>query len=322
MSPSFQLALYRAAARLARYAPLPAKAAASLAGRRAATEQWQAWSRAKRESGRRVWVHAASVGEAVTAEPVVRRLLVAEPGLTPIYTHASPTIAGWPHAFGAAAVAYAPPEEPTATAAVFDALHPAMLVFSRGDLWPELLIAAHARSIPVAVLGGTIRPRSRRLAWPARSFFRRLLRPVRFVGAVTRGDAARWIASGVPASAVSVTGDPRHDYVIERTTEVSRLRPLLAWATPGTLVAGSVEEDDEGLVLGAFALVRGGHAEARLVIVPHEPAPAVVERVRERAGRLGVAAETWAEGRRPEADCVVVQPRGLLADLYLVEGLK
>src|SRR5437660_1548926 len=83
----------------------PAKAAASLAGRRAATEQWQAWSRAKRKSGRLVWVHAASVGEAVTAEPVVRRLLVAEPGLTPIYTHSSPTIAGWPHAFGAAPVA-------------------------------------------------------------------------------------------------------------------------------------------------------------------------------------------------------------------------
>ena len=320
MTTSFQLATYRVAARVAARLPLGSAAAASLGGRRDAVARWVAWARRAPRAGPRVWVHAASVGEALTAEPVIHRMGAARPELQVVLTYTSPALACWPEALPAAVADYAPPEDRGAATTVVTALAPDLLVFSRTDLWPELLDAAHRRGVPVAVLGGTVRPRSLRLAWPARWFLRQLMDPIRFVGAVTAEDAARWKRLGVPGTAVSVTGDPRHDQILERSTNVARVRDLLVWAgADPTLVAGSVEETDERLVLSAFATVHRDRPRVRLLIVPHETARSSTERLLRHAAGAGVPAALWRGGAAPpDLPCLVVEEVGRLADLYLL----
>ncbi|MBI4419541.1 MAG: hypothetical protein HY560_01840 [Gemmatimonadetes bacterium] len=294
---------------------------ASLQGRRQAVDRWLDWARRRRVGAPLVWIHAASVGEALTAEPVIRRLSTALPGLQLVLTYSSPSLARWPGALPVAAADFAPPEEPGAAQAVVASLAPDLLVFSRGDLWPELLIAAHSRGVPVAVLGATVRRRSRRLAWPARPFLVELMRPVRFVGAVTTEDAERWERLGVPASAISVTGDPRHDQVLERPATLPRVGDLLPWAgTHFTIVTGSVEEDDEPVVLGSLSALQRAGADVRLLLVPHDPASSAVTRLFARAARMGVPMRTWRHGGTipgPVEPCVVVEEMGSLGDLYL-----
>lgn len=322
MNWSLPLATYRAASLVARRLPLGAKAATGLAGRRDAVERWVSWALGRRTPGRLAWVHAASVGEALTAEPVVRRLQRALPDLQVVLTFSSPSLARWlvNSPLPVAAADFVPPEDPCATQAVVAALAPNLLVFSRTDLWPELLLAAHARAVPVAVLGGTVRDGSLRLRWPARPFLRDLVRPIRFVGATTPDHAARWERLGVPGAAISVTGDPRHDQVLERVTDLSHVRGLLSWAGAGpTIVAGSVEPADEALVIGAFAVLQRARAETRLFLVPHDPTPAVLHRLLERAARAGVAGTAWHGGTVPTTTpCLVAGRVGMLADLYLL----
>src|SRR5688572_2902998 len=87
------LVAYRAVAGLLNALPVgPRTFRESLAGRRHATARWAEWS-----GGRTIWFHAASVGEALSAEPIMRRMRVALPDFPLILTHTSPSVTRWPN---------------------------------------------------------------------------------------------------------------------------------------------------------------------------------------------------------------------------------
>jgi 3-deoxy-D-manno-octulosonic-acid transferase len=159
---------YRAAARVLHRLPYPrGTLATSLAGRRAAAARWRAWAAGARGDDPLIWAHAASVGESLALQSVVARLRARERHLRVVLTHTSPSVTVHPAFRDFDRTDYLPLDEPGPVAAVLDALRPALLLFSRGDLWPELVAGAAARRIPVAVAGGMVRPRSGRLRAPA-----------------------------------------------------------------------------------------------------------------------------------------------------------
>lgn len=317
------LALYRTVARIAHRVPLPTKKlAASVAGRRGAARRWVSWARSSRRPGPVVWVHGASVGEMLTAEPVISRLRRDRSELQVIHTFTSPSVARW-RMPGVAASDYLPLDEPGPVGAVLDAIRPQTLVFSRGDVWPELLALAHARGIPALVLGASVRRESRRLSWPARALYRSNYAMLGWIGAASEGDAARWIALGAPAERVEVTGDPRHAQTLERVPELGRIVPVAVWASRGrALVAGSTHPRDDALLLEAALRVFSERPASRLLIVPHEPDRAAVERIVAGASRRGISAAGWVPGSSiPECRCLVVQAVGLLFELYALGQL-
>ncbi len=313
---------YRLAARLAhRASPAGRRWGASLAGRRDAHRRWVAWGAGPPDAPM-LWVHAASVGEALAAEPVVRRLRTAVPTLRVALTHTSPSVTHFPLPW-ADRVDYLPLDEPLPVATTLDALRPRLLLFSRGDLWPELVGAAAARTIPIAVGGATVRPASLRLRWPTRALLRGTYRHVRFLGAASAEDADRWARLGVPPTAIQVTGDPRHDQLVERLPDLTAIAPLRVWAeSRPVLVGGSTEPADEPMLCAWAAMLRTAEHPARLLLVPHDPAEARIQRVARHVTDVDLRAELWSGGDvRGQPDVVVVARRGLLADLYLLAAV-
>lgn len=310
---------YRATAWVLHRLPLRrGRLAMSLAGRRGASERWRAWADgAGGGSGPLVWLHAASVGEALAAEPVARRLRAALPGLRVALTHTSPSVdrplAGADHAD------FLPFDEPGPIARTLDALRPDLLWFSRGDLWPELVRQAHARDVPLAVTGGVVRQGSGRLRWPARAVLAPACRMLDYLGAVTGADAERWRRLGVRDDRIEVTGDPRHDQLLERAVRSGTVEPLRSWARGYVVVAGSVEPEDEQVLLAAAAALADVPA-LRWLVAPHDPAERAVRRVVARATAQGLATAAWSGvgSPRQDAQMLVVAARGLLADLYLL----
>lgn len=314
-----ELTVYRAAVRLAHRLPLPAgKLAASVSGRREAAERWRAWAAAERGDGPLIWFHGASVGELSSVEPLLPRLKTAIPELRVVESFSSPSAVRWPRPTQVGYADYLPADEPDAVSVVLDAVHPCLIGVARGELWPELVTRAAQRRIPLAVLGGAIRASSPRLRWPARGFYRRLVRSVTWVGAVSEVQAARWRGLGVPSGAVEVTGDPRHDQVLERLPDFGTIRALVDWAGRGpVLVAGSTDRRDEAVLLRAAAIVLRQRPGARVLLVPHEPSAARAVNIVAKAGALGIAAEPWAgHDPTPASRCVAVAALGALFDLY------
>ena len=315
------LRLYRLASRLTHRLPLGrGKLAHSVRGRQSAVRRWLAWAGEHRLDGPLVWVHAASVGEALAVQPVVERLRRARPDVRLVRSYSSPSAAERPAPFEAEHHDYAPLDEPAAVALVLDAARPSMMLFSRGDLWPELVLAAGARGTPVAVAGAIVRPHSPRLSPLLHPLYAEVHAAVSWLGAASEQDSARWRRLGVPEERVSVTGDPRHDQVLERVPQLESLGALSEWSTRGeALVAGSAEPEDMPLLLEAAARVLDAREDARLLIVPHSPTDKVVSNLVSRARRMGLTPSVWhgaPDVVPPEARIVVVAASGLLVDLY------
>lgn len=205
-------------------------------------------------------------------------------------------------------------------AAMLDALRPRLLIFSRADVWPELAWAARAREVPTALIGAMVGPGSGRLRWPVWRLLRSVYGGLSYAGAASGADGQRLLRLGVRPEALEVSGDPRHDQVIERVPDWGAVRPLSAWAVPGSvLVAGSTEPEDDRLLLQAFSRVRRRRPSARLLLCPHRPGETRTAPILAQAGRLGIDTLPWRGGPlEGEPSCVVVERLGLLADLYLL----
>lgn len=236
-------------------------------------------------------------------------------------TFTSPSAKDWPGDWPVDRADYLPPDLARGVAVMLDALCPRLLVFSRADVWPELSAAAMRREVPVALIGATVRPTSGRLGWPVRHMFRSLYAGIAYVGAATTSDAERLVRLGCRPDVLEVTGDPRHDQVLERVPDGKVLRQLVDWAARGeVLVAGSTEPTEEPLLLEAFAEVHRRRPGVQLLVCPHDPRRA--DHVVTQARRRALSAAVWSDGPAPApAACLVVARAGALADVYALATL-
>ena len=323
MNPALRLG-YRAAGQLARglaaVAPRgDSKVARALAARRGIRDRFAAWGRTGRDASRPLlWVHAPSVGEGLQARPVLEEFRRARPEVQLAYTHFSPSAASFAAGLDVDFRDYLPFDTVGDARAVLDALRPTALVFSKLDVWPLLVEAAAGRGVALGLISATLAGSSSRRAPVPSALLGGAYARLDAVGAIDPEDAARLVALGVRAGAVSITGDTRYDQVWARAQRADRDSPILAplRSTRPTLVAGSTWPADEGPLLDAWAALRARLPEGRLVVAPHEPTAdhlAPIERWASRAGmrlaRLGV------EGAA-NADVVLVDRVGVLGDLY------
>lgn len=312
---------YRVAARVIHRLPFPGGTlAASLAGRVDAAARWRGWAASARGTGPLLWAHAPSVGEVLALEPVITRLRARVRGLQVVVSHTSPSVARHPRLPGVAHTDYLPLDEPEPIAATLAALRPALLLFSRGDLWPELVSRASRGAVPLAVAGGTVRAGSLRLRWPVRPALRATYAPVNWLGAVSADDANRWRRLGVAGARIEVTGDPRHDQVTERAVHLGVVNAVRAWSRPTglTIVTGSVEARDVPLLVRAAVRSRDdGH---RWIVAPHDTTEGALARLAAAFKEEQLKLWRWdgSAGSEPEdASVVLVTGRGMLVDLYL-----
>ncbi len=111
-----------------------------------------------RPAGGLVWLHGVSVGESVSALPVIERLRAERPDLTVLITTATTTSAdilsrrlpdGVIHQ-------YAPVDTPQAVAAFLDHWRPDLAIFIESDIWPNILGDLTARKVPHALISARI----------------------------------------------------------------------------------------------------------------------------------------------------------------------
>src|SRR3954463_2747138 len=92
VSVPLQLAMYRTLARLVNALPLPGRIGRSLTARRSALQRWTRGPWKEQRPPRVIWFHAASVGEALAGEPVIRRMRAALPHAGIALTWSSPSV--------------------------------------------------------------------------------------------------------------------------------------------------------------------------------------------------------------------------------------
>jgi len=223
-----------------------------------------------RPEGKLVWVHGASNGECLAALPVVEQL--AARGVNVLMTSGTVTSAelmeerlpkGAIHQF-------VPVDTPGATARFLAHWRPDAGLFVDSDLWPNLILGAHARGVKLALVNARMSQRSFEGWRWAKKTIGAILSAFDVCLAQDDAIAARFRALGAPD--VRVIGSLKED-APPLPFDPEKLAELKAaiGARPVLLAAQTHPGEDE-TILPVHDALRGTHPNLLTIIVPRHPA--------------------------------------------------
>jgi 3-deoxy-D-manno-octulosonic-acid transferase len=233
-------------------------------------------------AGARLWVHAASVGEARAARGLVRALAArGEEPLVTVVTPAARALSGELAACGVAAVRHAPLDFAPFVRRAFRRGRPRGLVLIETEIWPGLLRAARDARLPVAFVSARLTARGLQRWRLGRRALRPLLAGVR-IAAQSEADAGRWRALGVPAARVVVAGNIKYDRPAGPAPAAERAERRRGWRH--VVVFGSVRRADLPAVEMALEAEAASRQGVLYVVAPRHPGR-TGERIAEGLGR-------------------------------------
>ena len=286
-------------------------------GRLAAAARLEAWAAQHRDPARPLaWFHAASVGEGLQARAVLTALRQLRPDFQVVVTRFSASAERLSTSMPADVTEYIPYDRRRDVRRALAAIRPDLLVFAKLDVWPELATCAAQQGTRVALVAGSVDPGSARLGWLARTLARRGYAALELAGAISPEDAERLVVLGADRERIVVTGDPRVDAVLASVADADTDHGRVTEGDPDLMVAGSTWNDDEAVLLEALVMVRKWHTNARMVIVPHEPTPAHIAALEERARSHGLSSARWSGDTSTDAAVQWVDRMGVLTTLY------
>ena len=253
-------------------------------GRKKVFEQLEAQLRSARHLKRTAWFHFTSVGEFEQAKPLIEAIYAETRIVLSFFSPSvAPNVRKYPHADAAV---YLPFDTPANAERLIRLIVPSVIVFSKFDIWPNLVWKAFKRDIPIVVVAGTLHAKSKRLSPLAKPFFRSVHRRITLHCAISEEDAARFEQLCAnekrehPDQRIIVTGDTRYEQVYRRATAIepdAEFFPGQATLKSPILIAGSTYSEEEAVLLEAYQLLR---AQARTASA--NPAPSAESRNRQR----------------------------------------
>ncbi|MEO8604322.1 MAG: glycosyltransferase N-terminal domain-containing protein [bacterium] len=251
------------------------------------------------------WLHCASVGETLSAAPLVGRLrerCPQRPLVVSTTTRSGRDVAR--DQLHADLATLLPVDALRTVDRVFRRVRPRALLVVETELWPGLLRAAARVGAATAIVSGRVSARSaERYRW-AGPLFRAALGGVQAFGMQTEADAERIVGLGAPAARVRVTGSLKAARLLMPDTPP----PLAGLEARRVLLAASTQPGEEEFVLQAFAALGRVYRDALLILAPRRP-----ERFEAVAELLAAAGLRWAR-RSALADAVPDETQVLLLD--------
>ena len=277
-----------------------------------------------RPSGCLVWLHAASVGESVSVLPVLVSLADQAPSSTLLLTTGTVTSARLlsmrlPE-FGLETRVihrFVPLDVPAWAARFLDHWQPNVAAFVESELWPNLVQACRARSIPLMLINARLSPRSfarwRRAARTARE----LLGEFDRIEAQSRADAERLRA--LSGRSIGVAGNlkfaasalPAGDAELRRAHDAIGARPV--W------LAASTHPEEEPIVFAAHRIISAKLTNLLTIIVPRHPERGAA--VLSSADDLPATRRALGEGPPPCGGVWIADTLGELGLFYRLTGI-
>tara|TARA_R110002110_G_scaffold400317_1_gene616589 strand:+ start:2000 stop:3244 length:1245 start_codon:yes stop_codon:yes gene_type:complete len=225
-----------------------------------------------------VWVHAVSVGEAISAVPLVKKMLARYPDISILVTTTTPTgservqVAFKDMLGKRVHHCFMPYDFPFSYWLFFSRVKPKALVVMETEIWPNLLCACEKREIPITIANGRLSPLSaKRYAWLGKTM-QRMVQPIKQVAAQSELDANRFRALGFSPEGVINTGNIKFDFelpnYLQKDGQALREQlgiQRLVW------IAASTHEGEEALILDVYQNLKKKCPALLLLLVPRHP---------------------------------------------------
>lgn len=273
-----------------------------------------------------VWIHALSVGEVLSAVPLVHQLRTTHPQQALVFSVATEkgfAVAQKEIGPLVTTIFYLPHDYLWNMTRLVRHVRPAAFVLVETDLWPNLLWILKKRRVPIIMVNARLSLRSFSRHRRLRPLSRWLLASVDQIYVQSKEDARRFAALGVPRPRLRVAGNLKFDLAVLQKRKYSQrtLTPALVLKERRPLwIAGSTHHGEETTVLKAHRSLLRRHSKALLVLAPRHV---------ERGPRLAALCEAlglrWALRSRGDevnaAQVFILDSIGELAALYpLAQG--
>ena len=221
-----------------------------------------------RPSGPLVWLHGVSVGESLSLLPLIEALRARRPDLSLLVTSGTVTSAevlakrlpaGVIHQF-------APVDAPGVAARFLDHWRPDAALLVESELWPNLILAAQARGVRLALLSARMTQDSAQGWSRAPATARALLQAFDLVLPQDAATEARLTGLGA-----RVAGRLNLKLVGEAPPVDSALAAALRADGRRLVLAASTHPGEEPLIAEAFRAATGDGGPAILVVAPRHP---------------------------------------------------
>jgi len=219
------------------------------------SERFGFLSRTKPDPRPLIWIHAVSVGESRAAQPLVRALAARYPNTRILMTCMTPTGRQtaadlFSKELGDRFVqTYLPYDYAGAAGRFLRAWRPAIGLLMETELWPNLMAAAEAEAVPVALINARLSPRSLRRGLRQRSLIEPAARRLSLVLAQSQDDAGRIAQFGRAVDAV--TGNLKFDNA-PNAALMARGRAWRSLIGRPVLLAASTRDGEEALIWQAW----------------------------------------------------------------------
>ena len=270
-----------------------------------------------------VWLHAVSVGEVMAIQRFLEGWLAAAPGYDIVLTTVTPTGQRIAKKFASPRVhvCYFPFDLTPVVKRFFDLLKPACVLLVETEIWPNLLLEAQRRKVPVGVINARLSERSlkryRIFPW----LFKPLWEKLDFVLTQSEEDAVRFRQLGIVQESVRDMGNMKFDqaeWIEESSNAAAELRTAWGYTAEDLVwIAGSTHPGEEEILMEVFKKLRERFPKLKLILAPRhiERSDGIFKKA-DQEGLNPVLSTRRKEGPAPAAQ--ILDQLGVLKNLYQI----
>jgi 3-deoxy-D-manno-octulosonic-acid transferase len=280
-------------------------------------------SRELKDDRPKVWFHCASMGEYEALVPLLE--LIRQAGTCQVILTFFST-SGLNHFRDyhlIDLVAFAPLDFRKDVRRFLDLINPDIFVVTKHDIWPNTVWETSRQGIPSLLINGNFHPGTLRLKPLFRNFFHNVFAHFETILPVTSA-AADMFHQLLPAHrGIAEPGETRYDRVLQRL-QISRDQqdsiPAAFCEGNFVFIAGSTWPPGQERLLTACNEIFKLYPHFRLIMVPHEPLPAVITKLEATLAQLQLTTIRYSNLNENttanETRVIIVDKVGLLAGLY------
>jgi len=261
---------------------------------------------------RRVWIHAASLGEFEQGRPVIESLKKSNPELKIFLTFFSPSGYEIQKNYEYADYVFYLPLDTVKNAKRFVQLvEPEFVIFVKYEFWRNFLNTLKKQNIPIYLISSIFR-KEQVFFRPYGKWYRNMLN--NFEWFFVQNDESKNLLEKIGYKNITVSGDTRFDRVSEISSRAKSF-PLIQKFTQNqfTIILGSSWKADEEIL---FDFINNKENKIKFIIAPHEIHESNIERIISNIKRQIVRYSKLNAENAENADILIIDNIGILSSVY------
>ena len=283
-------------------------------------------NRSQKRGNRPIWIHALSVGEVLSAVPLIKELKTCFKHQDIVFSASTKTgfeIANKLFKKEVDSIFFFPFDLLFSVKYITGKIDPAIVIIVESDIWPNFLFEMKRRNVPVVLINARLSKRSfkryKRFSFISKKLFLSFAK----ICAQSIEDAKRFMLLGIPSNMISTTGNIKFDQpyhsVSEKEIEILK-QSMNIQQVKKILMAGSTHEGEESILIDAFSRIRKDFADTVLILVPRNPERAKsILKLCKSSGFSSILMKDFENiDKNEKFDVILVDVIGILKGLYAI----